>query len=84
LCKKEREELTNKIKNQIKEKNLNIYDEIIVIAGSDYLKIVKEGFKDKKIYVIRGWQSKKYGEKLKLLNEILKKESISIDLFEEV
>jgi len=84
LCKKEREELINKIKNQIKEKNLNTYDEIIVIAGSDYLKIVKEVFKDKKIYVIRDWQNKKYGEKVKLLNEILKKESISIDLFEEV
>jgi len=84
LNEEERKKLIDCLKKQIKEKNLDAYDEIVVIAGGDYLEIVKEVFKDKKIYVIKDWQNKKYGEKLKLLNEMLKRDSITFDLFEEV
>ena len=84
LNKEDRKKLIDCLKKQIKEKNLDAYDKIIVIAGKDYLEIVKEVFKDKKIYTIKGWQNKKYGEKLKLLNEILKRDSITFDFFEEV
>ncbi len=63
---------TNELREQVKSKGLDSYNEIVVLGGKEYLEAVRGAFERTECEVVSPFEGLGIGKRLKALNEALR------------
>ena len=63
---------TDELKEQVKSKGLDSYDEIVVLGGKEYLEAVRRAFEGTRCVVEAPFEGMRIGERMRGLGEALK------------
>jgi hypothetical protein len=63
---------TDKLKEQIKSKELDSYDKIVVLGGKEYLEPVRRAFEGTGCVVVSPFEGMRIGERMRALNVLIK------------